>query len=78
MFLIAPVRFFQTYVLRLGFLDGAIGFQVCVMIAFYSFQKQARLWELSHGKRQPFDDTDAAKGLAAQASVSTSTQRNVA
>jgi glycosyltransferase involved in cell wall biosynthesis len=53
MFLIAPIRFFQTYVIRLGFLDGAVGFQVCMMIAFYSFQKQARLWERSYGKQQP-------------------------
>lgn len=68
LFLIAPARFFQTYVLRLGFLDGAVGFQVCMMIAFYSFQKQARLWELSHGRQQPLGDMDAAGQHAASAS----------
>ncbi|HUG68287.1 MAG TPA: glycosyltransferase family 2 protein [Pirellulaceae bacterium] len=78
MFLIAPLRFFQTYVLRLGFLDGATGFQVCMMIAFYSFQKQARLWELTHGRQPSCDDTDAARGAAAQASASASKQRIVA
>jgi len=78
MFLIAPARFFQTYILRLGFLDGAVGFQVCVMIAFYSFQKQARLWELSHGKRPPFGDIDSTMHTATSASEPTRPQRNVA
>lgn len=63
LFLIAPVRFFQTYVLRFGFLDGAIGFQICAMIAFYSFQKQARLWESVHGKQpQPADSNTIGIG----------------
>jgi (heptosyl)LPS beta-1,4-glucosyltransferase len=47
----APLRFLQTYLLRLGFLDGVPGFQVCVLTAFYSFLKQARLWELHYGRR---------------------------
>lgn len=59
MYLIAPLRFLQTYFLRLGFLDGAIGFQISVMIAFYSYQKQARLWQLWHGRKQPLDDASA-------------------
>ena len=42
-----PFRFLHTYVVRRGFLDGAAGLQVCAMTAFYSFMKQARLWELS-------------------------------
>lgn len=46
-------RFLQTYVLRLGFLDGVVGFQVCMMIAFYSYWKQARLWELHCAIPQP-------------------------
>jgi hypothetical protein len=78
MFLIAPARFFQTFVLRLGFLDGAVGFQVCMMIAFYSFQKQARLWEFSHGKPPPFDDADATIRISTSASVAPPTQRSVA
>jgi glycosyltransferase involved in cell wall biosynthesis len=78
LFLIGPVRFFQTYVLRLGFLDGAVGFQVCMMIAFYSFQKQARLWELSHGRRQPLDEAGPPLGLHASATVAPPTQRSVA
>jgi len=44
-----PLRFAQTYLLRGGFLDGAAGLQVCMITAFISFQKQARLWEQQCG-----------------------------
>lgn len=50
---IGPLRFLQTYVLRLGFLDGVPGLQVCALTAFYSFLKQARLWELHYGLHSP-------------------------
>ena len=43
---IFPLRFLQSYVLRLGFLDGLAGIQICTLIAFGSFLKQGRLWEL--------------------------------
>lgn len=49
----APLRFLQLYVLRLGFLDGIPGLQVCMFTAFYSFLKQAKLWELRSAIRQP-------------------------
>jgi len=48
-----PLRFFRTYVLQLGFLDGLAGFQVCALAAYYSFMKRARLWELQHARRCP-------------------------
>jgi glycosyltransferase involved in cell wall biosynthesis len=48
MFLRLPTRFLQLYFLRLGFLDGIPGFQICVFTAFYSFLKQAKLWEMYH------------------------------
>ncbi|MEQ8785896.1 MAG: glycosyltransferase family 2 protein [Pirellulaceae bacterium] len=54
----APLRFFQTYVLRWGFLDGMAGVQVCMLAAFSSFLKQARLWELHHAEK--FGDAGAA------------------
>jgi glycosyltransferase involved in cell wall biosynthesis len=48
------LRFFQLYILQGGFLDGAAGIQVCMLMAFfYSFAKQARLWEMEHVERQP-------------------------
>jgi glycosyltransferase involved in cell wall biosynthesis len=58
----APLRFFQTYVLRGGFLDGMAGVQVCLLAAFSSFLKQARLWELHHAEK--FGDAgDASQGF---------------
>jgi glycosyltransferase involved in cell wall biosynthesis len=49
----APLRFFQLYFLRLGFLDGVAGFQICMHTAYYAFLKQAKLWELHHALPQP-------------------------
>ena len=53
LFFSAPVRFLQLYFLRLGFLDGVPGFQVCMLTAFYSFLKKAKLWEMRHAHEQP-------------------------
>jgi glycosyltransferase involved in cell wall biosynthesis len=47
-----PLRFLRDYVLHLGFLDGAVGIQIAWTSAFYSFLKQARLWELHRGLKQ--------------------------
>jgi len=41
----APLRFFRSYVVHLGFLDGLPGLQVSMLQGFDSFMKQARLWE---------------------------------
>ena len=38
-------RFFHTYVLRLGFLDGQAGFVIARLGAYFTFLKYARLWE---------------------------------
>ncbi|GIW96225.1 MAG: glycosyl transferase [Pirellulaceae bacterium] len=62
---IGPLRFLQTYLLRLGFLDGVPGLQVCALTAFYSFLKQARLWELYYGKKQPLFPHDPQGALSA-------------
>jgi len=67
--LTVPFRFLQTYVLRLGFLDGWVGFQVCMLIAFYSFLKQGRLWELQHGKAQPDPEACRATSSAPEVAV---------
>ena len=55
-----PLRFFQLYVLRLGFLDGVPGLQVCAFTAFYSFLKQAKLWEMEHAIVQPDPEAELA------------------
>jgi hypothetical protein len=57
----APLRFLQLYVLRLGFLDGIPGLQVCMFTAFYSFLKQAKLWELHHAIDQPESELEGAR-----------------
>jgi len=56
--LAGPLRFLNCYLLRLGFLDGLAGIQVCALTGWSSFMKQARLWELTHGIPQP--DPEAA------------------
>jgi glycosyltransferase involved in cell wall biosynthesis len=56
----APLRFLQLYFLRLGFLDGIPGFQICVHTAYYAFLKQAKLWELHHALPQPDPDAEVA------------------
>jgi len=53
MLLRPPLRFFQLYVLRGGFLDGLAGLQMAMLVAFTGFVKQARLWELDHALPQP-------------------------
>ena len=40
----------QGYVLRLGFLDGLAGLQVCMLVAYLSWLKQAYLWQLQSGR----------------------------
>ena len=41
-----PLRFFQFYILRGGFLDGTVGLIICLSSAFYTFLKYANLWQL--------------------------------
>jgi glycosyltransferase involved in cell wall biosynthesis len=45
-----PLRFLQCYVVRLGFLDGLAGLQVCALIAYLSYLKHARLWEIQYAR----------------------------
>jgi glycosyltransferase involved in cell wall biosynthesis len=40
-------RFFSSYVLKRGFMEGFAGFYVAVTAAVYVFLKYAKLWELS-------------------------------
>lgn len=48
----APFRFFRDYILLLGFLDGVQGLQISFLAAFYSYMKQARLWELHQSAKR--------------------------
>lgn len=52
-----PLEFLKKYVLKRGFLDGAPGFFVAVLSAFYVFLKFAKLWEAERvGDRRPWRD----------------------
>jgi (heptosyl)LPS beta-1,4-glucosyltransferase len=52
--LIRPMfRFFRELILQGSILDGKAGIQTAWLAAFYSFTKQARLWELNHALPQP-------------------------
>ena len=62
LFLVAPARFLQLYILRLGFLDGVPGFQVCMFAAMYSFLKKAKLWEMQHAIPQPDPEAELDSG----------------
>ena len=55
-----PLRFLRHYVYQLGFLDGKIGIQYAIHQAYYSFMKQARLWELQNTLPQPDPESTAA------------------
>ncbi len=52
--LIRPMlRFFREYIVQGSILDGKAGIQTAWTAAFYSFNKQARLWTIHHGLKQP-------------------------
>jgi glycosyltransferase involved in cell wall biosynthesis len=38
-------RFFRSYILRLGFLDGSAGFVIALSIAYETMLRHGRLWE---------------------------------
>lgn len=43
-------RFFFSYIIRLGFLDGIPGLIVSMLSTFYSFTKYLKLWYMQFGK----------------------------
>lgn len=50
MLLHPPFRFFRCYFMRKGFLDGIAGLVIAVTIAFGTFIKYAKVWELKMGR----------------------------
>lgn len=63
-------RFFRTYILQLGILDGLHGLVICGLQAFGSFLKYARLWEYTVKARlgqkvdlPAFDESDETWSL---------------
>lgn len=47
-----PLKFFETFVLKRGFLDGKRGYIISVMAAHSVFLKWAKLWELESGEKE--------------------------
>jgi glycosyltransferase involved in cell wall biosynthesis len=60
-----PLRFLQGYVLRLGFLDGLAGLQVCFLVAYLSFLKHAYLWQRQQVRDWREIDAQATNGRTA-------------
>jgi glycosyltransferase involved in cell wall biosynthesis len=60
-----PLRFFRSYVVRLGFLDGVAGLQLSMLNGYGAYLKQACLWE----RQQQTDANKSVDGpeLAARA-----------
>jgi glycosyltransferase involved in cell wall biosynthesis len=71
LFLNPIFRFTREYFLQFGFLNGKAGVQLAMLAAFYSFMKQARLWELNHGLPQPVPEQDR-KPISRPAAVASS------
>src|SRR3990172_7383216 len=65
-----PLRFLQSYLLKLGFLDGAAGVQCAALVAYQSYLKQARLWELQHAVCRDDVDGDSTMPDSADDSAS--------
>lgn len=47
------LRFFYSYVLRLGFLDGRAGLKYCALIAFYEFMIEVKIAEARAARKTP-------------------------
>jgi glycosyltransferase involved in cell wall biosynthesis len=41
-----PLKFIESYIFKLGFLDGAEGFMVAMMMSLHSFMSWSKLWML--------------------------------
>ncbi|HTN45491.1 MAG TPA: glycosyltransferase family 2 protein [Flavipsychrobacter sp.] len=48
----AKWKFFQSYIIRLGFLDGYAGFQVCLFSAFATYIKYSKIHQYTKFKKE--------------------------
>lgn len=46
-----PTKFFETYILKKGFLDGGLGFIIAVSAAYSVFLKWAKVWECQRAEK---------------------------
>ena len=70
------LRFVYSYFIKLGFLDGAAGFQVATIGAVGSYLKEAKLWELQHALSP--ETLDAEWQFTADASPAPAVYRDAA
>jgi glycosyltransferase involved in cell wall biosynthesis len=63
LFFRAPLRFFNRYIIRGGFLDGTPGLILCILTSFYSFTKYAKLWVMHEGLAQPDPEAELHQPL---------------
>jgi hypothetical protein len=42
-----PFVFLKSYLIKMGFKDGSVGFIISVLSSYYVFLKYAKLWELA-------------------------------
>jgi glycosyltransferase involved in cell wall biosynthesis len=52
-----PMNFLETYIYKLGFLDGIPGFIISILTSYYVFIRYAKLWE----KRRNRNDTHLSR-----------------
>lgn len=57
----APIAFFTTYFLKMGFLDGLPGFCISRFASQHAFLKQLCLWEMQHGRLDTHSNTSKQK-----------------
>ncbi|PIU00919.1 MAG: glycosyltransferase family 2 protein [Bdellovibrionales bacterium CG10_big_fil_rev_8_21_14_0_10_45_34] len=50
-------KFVETYILKLGFLDGLAGFIISVSAGYSMFLKYAKLWEIKKVRQEQLPDT---------------------
>jgi glycosyltransferase involved in cell wall biosynthesis len=55
-----PLKFFQSYVVHRGFLDGWAGLQVSILSACYVVVKEAKMWEYECALAQPDPEREAS------------------
>jgi glycosyltransferase involved in cell wall biosynthesis len=49
-------KFFGTYLIKRGFMDGLPGFIISVASSFYVFLRYAKLWELQHRREDGYSN----------------------
>jgi len=57
-----PLKFFETYVWKLGFLDGMAGLMISMLSAYHVLLRHAKLWELQKFGGEPQGGEEGSDG----------------